>query len=76
MLHEIGHMLCDHTGLGAGLASMFSRLDPAMVERVLTRGGYPTPQEKEAELMAALILERADWPGVDPRPLGDLDELL
>ena len=76
VLHEIGHMLCEHTGLGAGIASMFSQLDPAMVERVLMRSGYPTPAEEEAELMAALILERAGWPGVDPRPLGDLDDLL
>ncbi|MFI6151438.1 hypothetical protein ACIBCA_01935 [Kitasatospora sp. NPDC051170] len=76
VLHELGHMLCEHTGLGgAELTPMFSSLDPAMVGRVLARGGYSSPQEEEAELMAALILERAGWPGAALSPLGDLDEL-
>jgi hypothetical protein len=75
VLHEIGHMLCDHTGRDAGVASMFSLLDPAAVERVLARGHYSTPQEEEAELAAAFILERAGWHGTDTRPFGDLDDL-
>jgi hypothetical protein len=69
-------MLCDHSGPSAGIASLFSELDPAMLGRVLARDHYSTPQEKEAELMAALILERAGWPGAGPRPFGDLDDLL
>ncbi|GAA2052387.1 hypothetical protein GCM10009839_69700 [Catenulispora yoronensis] len=75
VLHEIGHMLCDHTGRDAGLAQMFSRLDPAAVERVLARDRYSTPQEEEAELAAAFILERAGWHGADTTPFGDLDDL-
>ena len=75
VLHEIGHMLCDHTGRDAGIAAMLSSLDPAMVKRVLARDRYSTPQEKEAELAAALILERAGWPGAGATPFGDLDAL-
>jgi hypothetical protein len=47
-----------------------------MVQRVLARSRYSTPQEEEAELAAALILETAGWPADGPRPLGDLDDLL
>jgi hypothetical protein len=75
VLHEIGHMLCEHTGLGAGAASLLPLLDPAMVQRILARSRYSTPQEEEAELAAALILETAGWPTAGPRPLGDLDDL-
>ena len=77
ILHEIGHMLCDHVGPGvvAGGAPLFPQLDPAMVERVLARGRYSTPQEEEAELMAAVIRETAGWHGTGPPPLGDLNDL-
>jgi hypothetical protein len=81
ILHEIGHMLCDHAGYGldGSAAALFPLLDPAMVQRVLLRSRYSTPEEEAAELMAALILERVGWPG--PRtglrgPTGVLHELL
>jgi hypothetical protein len=76
VLHEIGHMLCEHSGPDTGAAPLLTLLDPAMVQRVLARSRYSTPQEEEAELAAALILEIAGWPTAGPRPLGDLSELL
>jgi hypothetical protein len=41
------------------LARLLPDLDPAMVRRVLRRGGYSSAQEQAAELMASLILQRA-----------------
>lgn len=75
VLHEVGHMLCEHTGPGGGAAAALTLLDPSMVQRVLARSRYSTPQEEEAELTAALILEAAGWPTAGSRPLGDLDAL-
>ena len=81
ILHEIGHMLCDHVGYGpnGGPASLFPLLDPAMVRRVLMRTRYSTPEEEAAELMAALILERVGWPSPSTGlsgPMGELHDLL
>jgi len=41
------------------LARLLPDLDPAMVRRVLRRGGYSSAQERAAEMMASLILQRA-----------------
>ena len=41
------------------LARLLPDLDPAMVRRVLRRGGYSSAQEQAAEMMASLILQRA-----------------
>lgn len=74
ILHEIGHMLCDHTlgNAGSGLSALLGNLDPAMVRRVLMRTRYSTPEEQEAEMVAALIRERAGWTAPAPRPVGAL----
>lgn len=62
VLHELGHMLCDHETDAAGtLSALLGDLDPTVVRRVLMRTRYSTPQEAEAELAAALILEKAGW---------------
>ncbi|NUT33860.1 MAG: hypothetical protein HOV79_12390 [Hamadaea sp.] len=77
--HEIGHMLFDHmlvdrTAESGGTADatrlLMPDLDPAMVRRVLARHAYDTRQEREAELTATLILERARR-----RPAGPFDAL-
>lgn len=64
VLHEIGHLLCDHRGgpaVDIALAGMLlPSLDPGMVARVLGRAAYTDTEEREAELFASLILERAD----------------
>jgi hypothetical protein len=80
VLHEIGHMICDHRidNGGAALAAVLTDLDPAMVVRVLMRTRYSTPEEEEAEMIAALILEQAGWASSGPRPdglLGLLDDV-
>lgn len=72
VLHEVSHMLCDHQPSAATPADwapmLLPSLDPAMVRRVLARSGYHEQQEREAELLASLILERAR-PAGDPRAL-------
>ncbi|SER16949.1 hypothetical protein SAMN05216188_108183 [Lentzea xinjiangensis] len=80
ILHEIGHMLCDHTLANGdnGLLALLGDLDPAMVRRVLMRTRYSTPEEQEAEMVAALIREQAGWSAVPARPdgvLGVIDEV-
>jgi hypothetical protein len=63
IVHEIGHVLCDHHATAA-LSPETSRLllpnlDPALVNRVLSRGHYSAEEEQEAEMIAALILQHA-----------------
>ncbi|BFU45119.1 hypothetical protein [Krasilnikovia sp. MM14-A1004] len=59
ILHEIGHLVCDHGAIHDGAATTFSRLlpdlDPAMVRRLLARTNYTDEQEQQAELVASLI---------------------
>jgi hypothetical protein len=71
LLHELAHLLCDHTGRlrldAAGLD--FDILDPAMVERVLGRTSrYPDEQEREAEGLASVISRFAARRSPLPRP--------
>ncbi len=63
VLHELAHMLCGHA---AGdlpendmLRRLFPDLSPAMVRTVLSRASYQSEPEREAELLASLILARA-----------------
>jgi hypothetical protein len=55
ILHEIGHILCNHRAPGLVLPD----LDPATVARVLLRSTYSAPQEQVAEMIATMISERA-----------------
>ncbi|WP_367325714.1 hypothetical protein [Streptomyces sp. HUAS ZL42] len=67
ILHEISHLLLDHTserdgdGSWPGMEALFPGLDPAMVRRLLARGrtDYTELQEQQAELMATLIHQRS-----------------
>ncbi|MFE4822946.1 hypothetical protein ACFRFU_42360 [Streptomyces sp. NPDC056704] len=67
ILHEISHLLLDHTtdrdggGSWPGMESLFPGLDPTMVRRLLARGrtDYTERQEQQAELMATLIHQRS-----------------
>jgi hypothetical protein len=65
VLHELSHMLCDHSismDMGSStLARLMPDLAPETVARVLGRVSYPTAQEQEAELLASLIRARAAW---------------
>ncbi|MER7705144.1 ParH-like protein [Kitasatospora sp. NPDC097605] len=62
VLHEIGHLLCGHTGgtgLGAAVSqALLPRLPGELVQRVLGRSVYSERQEQEAELVASLALHR------------------
>lgn len=62
ILHEIGHLLCDHRAASVPGAEptrlMFPSLDPRTVDRVLNRTHYTAVEERQAELIASLILER------------------
>lgn len=64
ILHELSHMLCGHTRastLGEEHASrLFPRLDPGLVRRALGRAGYLSEEEQEAEMLASMILRRAE----------------
>ncbi|MFH9347560.1 ParH-like protein [Kitasatospora sp. NPDC017646] len=84
LVHEIAHLLLDHAGSAplAPAAALLPSLSPALVQRVLGRTSYDEPQEREAELLASLILNRADRadaadrPGPGPAPArGSLDAL-
>lgn len=62
LLHEAAHLLCGHQDgsatLDAAARTLMPGLSPALVERVLGRTIYTEPQEREAEIVASLILSR------------------
>ncbi|AEV84171.1 hypothetical protein ACWT_3148 [Actinoplanes sp. SE50] len=66
--HELGHLLCGHErGVGDDLARMLlPDLDPALVRRVLQRTGYSAIDEREAEMVASLLLRAAQRLGTPP----------
>ncbi|MBP0449213.1 hypothetical protein J5Y04_06580 [Kitasatospora sp. RG8] len=65
VLHEIGHLLCGHTGGSDSRVStvvsqaLTTQLSEELVRRVLGRSVYTERQEQEAELVASLALQRA-----------------
>ncbi|MFE5587446.1 ParH-like protein, partial [Kitasatospora sp. NPDC056531] len=83
LVHEIAHLMLDHAGSAPldPAAALLPHLSPALVRRVLGRTRYDEPQEREAELLASLILSRAARadaagpPGPAPGSPGSLDAL-
>jgi hypothetical protein len=73
VLHEIGHLLCEHSGR-SGTAddvarSLTPQLSHELVSRVLGRTAYDEHEEQEAELIASLALQRAvHRPPAEARP--------
>jgi hypothetical protein len=59
VLHEIGHLVREHTGTSGPAATLFPNLPADLVRRVLGRTVYTEREEQEAELIASLILHRA-----------------
>ena len=63
ILHEASHLLCDHRSAFVTEADLprllFPDLRPEMVHSVLQRATYSIDEEREAELLASLILERS-----------------
>jgi hypothetical protein len=83
ILHEIGHVLCDHVAPGLtqddAMALLLPDIDAGTIGRVLRRSTYTAPQEQVAEMVATIINERAAGgyarPPADPT-LGNLHEAL
>lgn len=70
-LHEIAHILLGHDGLPPWqhLARRVAPdVHPALVRLILSRSAYVSPEERDAETLASLILDRASsWPGMRGR---------
>ncbi len=68
ILHEACHILCTHHSTPIAEAELprllFPDLCPETVRRVLQRASYSTRDEREAELLASLILERVTRTGL------------
>lgn len=80
ILHEIGHLLCDHhRGLTAKADDLAGQLltdpQPHVVKRLMARTSYTTNEEQEAEMIASLI-QSAGKPGRLTGPLGRLGVFL
>ena len=64
ILHELGHVLCDHQPTEViddeVLSQLLPSLDPLVVRRVLGRTTYTAVEEQEAEMLAALVRERVE----------------
>jgi hypothetical protein len=62
VLHELAHMICGHDAATLPendlIGRLFPDLSPAMVRTVLSRASYQSEQEREAELLASLILTK------------------
>lgn len=74
VLHEIGHMLRQHTATDhlpdSVFEGLFPDLDRDMVTRLLGRSRYNSWQEREAEAVAGILREASELGG-DSR--GDID---
>jgi len=64
ILHELGHLLCEHQPTevidGEVIGKLFPHLDPTVVLRVLGRTNYTAVEEQEAEMIASLVRGRVD----------------
>ena len=76
VVHELAHMLCGHMAAELPendmLRRLFPDLSPAMVKAVLSRSGYHSEYEREAELLASLILAQAPSAAVPIMPVTDV----
>jgi hypothetical protein len=64
VLHEIGHLICDHQATSVSRQEvaqlLLPDLDLRMIQRVLGRTCYPEWAEQEAEMIASLILAEVE----------------
>lgn len=61
-LHEVAHLLCGHPLnplSDTSLRRLLPHLDSSTVQAMLSRGGYSTVEEQEAEILASLLRQRA-----------------
>ncbi|MCX5386238.1 ImmA/IrrE family metallo-endopeptidase [Streptomyces sp. NBC_00083] len=80
VLHEIGHVLCDHRrDIAAGAGDLAGppdgELQPQLVKRLMARSSYTTREEQEAEMIASLI-QSSGKPSRLAGPLGRLGAFL
>lgn len=83
ILHEIGHLLLEHSG-GVVLTDTTAQLlmpdlDPTHVRRTLTRSNYSDAEEQEAELFASLVMSETGFAvaaGSVPPPPEEMTESL
>lgn len=84
ILHELSHLVCEHASAQVGdpafLQDIFPHLRPELVRSVLRRATYAADDEREAELLASMLLERAanampDHPRPNPSVAGLIDRL-
>ena len=62
ILHEIGHLICGHHAVspaGTPTESLLGDVRPERLRAVLHRASYSAIDEREAELLATLIEQRA-----------------
>ena len=76
VLHELAHMLLGHSAavvIDADISrSALPDLDPEVVESILHRHDYDTPEEREAEMLGSLMLEEAGLTPAFPAAQGDV----
>jgi len=64
ILHELGHLLCEHQPTEVideeVIAKLFPHLNPTVVHRVLGRTNYTAIEEQEAEMLASLVRRRVE----------------
>ena len=64
ILHELGHLLCEHQPTEVideeVISKLFPHLDPTVVHRVLGRTTYSAIEEQEAEMLASLVRGRVE----------------
>jgi len=75
ILHELGHLLCEHQPTEVideeVVAQLLPHLNPAVVQRVLGRTTYTAIEEQEAEMLASLVRGRVERELRTTRKLGD-----
>jgi hypothetical protein len=78
VLHELGHLLCDHNAAGNLEPELFRQLGPAAVRSALGRTNYSTLEEREAEFVASFLVGYCRPGGRSGAPTaeGDLDHRL
>jgi len=72
--HELGHVVSEHTGTAVSDDELHQLLMPdigtSLIRRVLGRSAYTDGQEREAEILASLLLSFGGWPDAPPpRPI-------
>ena len=78
ILHELGHLLCQHTASelvdDQVVRELFPSLDVRIVQRVLGRTTYTAVEEQEAEMIASMVRERVS--GISAARDGRYDDIV